>query len=461
MKKLLTLLLLAMVGIVQGQTITNIIYVPAQANECDPVNIYVQGTYPGPNYQATGFNISQNGNNITIALTASGGGGGGTTMFIDTLPPYGPLVAGSYTVTATKSVNGAPPVTFTNTLVVNPAPIPDPGMDTFLEVCNAGPVVPLLSFMDGTPDPGGSWLDPNGLPHGPNFTPGVDPQGVYTYFFDQTAPCIDTSAILFLNYLPNGNPGVNTAYSICSTDGPVNLFNVLNGNPQSGGTWSGPGGFTSGTYDPAVHQSGNYVYSVPGIAPCPSPSATVTVTENNPPNAGVDGVALICENDTTQDLFDFLTGAPLTGTWIDPLGFPFGTGDSTFFFPGLNFEGNYSYVVTAAPCIPDTAVVTVSVVPLPCGIGIGEVDPNLMRFELMPNPTDGRLTYALSLGSNDAGMRIQVLDTRGTLLMDRALGQVQGANLRGELDLSDLSAGTYLVRLTTTTGVTVKRVVLR
>ncbi|MBK7553051.1 MAG: hypothetical protein IPI55_00240 [Flavobacteriales bacterium] len=39
----------------------------------------------------------------------------------------------------------------------------------------------LFAALGGSPDAGGSWTDPNGLAHGPNVDPAVDPSGVYTY----------------------------------------------------------------------------------------------------------------------------------------------------------------------------------------------------------------------------------------------------------------------------------------
>jgi gliding motility-associated-like protein len=110
----------------------------------------------------------------------------------------------------------------------------------------------------------------------------------------------------------------------------------LTGTPQAGGSWSNVGLV--------------YTYTVNAIAPCTgSSSASVTVSEQQAPNAGTDGALAICQGSTVSvaELFAALGGTPdATGTWS----------------PALAGAGTYTYTVAAtAPCaVNATSTVTVS-----------------------------------------------------------------------------------------------------
>ncbi len=74
------------------------------------------------------------------------------------------------------------------------------------------------------------------------------------------------------------NPGTDGTIDLCNSSAPVNLFSILGGSPNTGGTWSGPSSLTGGdqgTFDPSTMNFGTYTYTV-GTAPCEA-SATVTV----------------------------------------------------------------------------------------------------------------------------------------------------------------------------------------
>lgn len=78
------------------------------------------------------------------------------------------------------------------------------------------------------------------------------------------------------------NPGTDGTIDLCNSSSPVNLFSVLGGSPDNGGTWTGPSNLTGGdqgTFDPSTMNFGTYTYTV-GTAPCEA-SATVTVSNGN------------------------------------------------------------------------------------------------------------------------------------------------------------------------------------
>ncbi len=73
------------------------------------------------------------------------------------------------------------------------------------------------------------------------------------------------------------NAGNDATLTLCTYDAPEDLFDLLGGAAQTGGTWSGPSTVTGGMFDPATMTAGDYIYTITGAAACPSASATVTV----------------------------------------------------------------------------------------------------------------------------------------------------------------------------------------
>ena len=71
---------------------------------------------------------------------------------------------------------------------------PDAGTSGTATVCANDPPVDLLTLLGGTPDPGGTWTDPNNQAHGPLFNAAVDPSGLYTYTVDPGPPCLPATA---------------------------------------------------------------------------------------------------------------------------------------------------------------------------------------------------------------------------------------------------------------------------
>jgi gliding motility-associated-like protein len=103
------------------------------------------------------------------------------------------------------------------------------------------------------------------------------------------------------------NAGTDSKLTICSGTTPTNaqLFGQLKGNPDTGGTWTNVGNV--------------YTYKVNAKAPCTlAATATVVVTTQALPNAGVNGVLIICAGTkpTDKQLFDQLGGHPdIGGKW--------------------------------------------------------------------------------------------------------------------------------------------------
>lgn len=234
---------------------------------------------------------------------------------------------------------------------------PWPGTDGSTAVCSNGASINLFTLLGNSPDPGGSWTAPGGGAHTGTFSPASDAGGVYTYTHAGTPPCADASATVAINEVQSPNAGTNGTATFCATGATAALINFLGGTPDGGGTWSGPGGAHSGTFNPASDPAGTYTYTVAGTPPCANASATVIVTVNPPANAGTSGSTSVCSNGAAFPLIGVLGGSPqLTGAWTGPGGSPV----SGTYTPGTSTPGVYTYTVPGLPPCP-AAIATATV----------------------------------------------------------------------------------------------------
>jgi gliding motility-associated-like protein len=277
---------------------------------------------------------------------------------------WSPALAGAGTYTYT--VNAIAPCTGSSSasVTVSEQQAPNAGTDGTLTVCagTAPTNADLFNSLSGTPDTGGTWSNV-GL--------------AYTYTVAATAPCtLDATATVTVTEQAQPNAGSNGTLDICqgSTVTTAELFAVLGGTPDAGGTWS-----------PALAGAGTYTYTVTAIAPCATDATTqVVVTEITAPDAGTDGTLTICQGSTVTaaELFASLGGTPdAGGTWS----------------PALVGVGTYTYTATVAGCSDATASVTVT----------EQVQPNAGTSGTLTVcegtvPTNADLFAALS-GTPDAG----------------------------------------------------------
>lgn len=240
---------------------------------------------------------------------------------------------------------------------------PNAGENASITVCSSDAPFFMRLQLGGTPTPGGSWTGPGGAPHSFLFDPQVDPAGVYTYTVSGPAPCPDSVATLTIAKVSAPNAGSNSSISLCSDGASVDLFTVLGGSPQPGGSWAGPDGPHSGEFDPASDTPGLYVYTVLGTPPCADVSATVSVTVNQRPDAGGPATVTVCSNQAAFPLFGALAGSPdAGGAWSLPGPVPV----SGTYTPGSSAPGVYTYTVLGLPpCASSSATVTVVEVAAP------------------------------------------------------------------------------------------------
>jgi Secretion system C-terminal sorting domain/Fibronectin type III domain len=164
-----------------------------------------------------------------------------------------------------------------------------------------------------------------------------DPVGPGTYYAYATGDCgsaVSIAVTISGQYQPDA--GISGTLAVCAGTTPSNeqLFAALGGTPDAGGGWSNTGLV--------------YTYTVNATAPCTeNATATVTLSEQTPPNAGTNGTLTVCAGTTpsNEQLFAALGGTPDAGGDWSNLGLV------------------YTYTVYAtAPCtVNATATVTISV----------------------------------------------------------------------------------------------------
>ncbi len=235
---------------------------------------------------------------------------------------------------------------------------PNPGTNATVDLCTNNDPIDLFTVLGGSPETGGTWTP--ALASGTGFfDPALDAAGTYTYTLIGTPPCEDQSATVTVDFIPTPNAGIDGAVDLCTDSDPIDLFTLLGGSPETGGTWSPTLASGTGLFDPSTDTSGVYTYTIPANPPCEDSSATVTVTTNTPRDPGTNAVADLCNNGGAINLFTLLGGTPETGgTWSPALAS--GTG---LFNPNVDVNGTYTYTLTGtSPCGDQSATVTVTII---------------------------------------------------------------------------------------------------
>jgi gliding motility-associated-like protein len=305
------------------------------------------------------------GTNVTAGGTWTDVGGSGAL----TGNVFDPSVAGngSWVFNYGFPANG-PCAAVSAQVTVNVGSGSTAGSDNSVTVCGADCSFPLFDALGGTPDGGGSWTDQLGtgaLLAGGLLNTCALPAGTvapFTYTIVD-AQCGNVQATVLVTVSPFPDPGGDVSIVLCATDSPLNLFEQLLGEPQEGGTWTDPNGSAStGVFVPGTSVPGPYNYLLPGNTTCPDTLSTVTITVNEPANAGANGELLVCDTLQALDLFQGLQGTPQTGgTWTDLDGS--GALDNGFFNTAQAGVGEFTfrYTVVVPGCGSATALVKVDV----------------------------------------------------------------------------------------------------
>ncbi len=161
--------------------------------------------------------------------------------------------------------------------------------------------------------------------------------------------------------VPNaGNDVVSQVF--CSNAGLQDLFLLLGPDADLGGVWSPTLSGGDGIFDPEVDAAGTYTYTLSGTAPCIDDVASITISLQNPPNAGISSTLSLCSNQDAVDLFPLLgSGAQTNGTWSPAL-----VSGTSIFNPAVDSAGIYTYTIDGPePCGDASATITITITPGP------------------------------------------------------------------------------------------------
>ncbi|MCB9184110.1 MAG: hypothetical protein H6591_09340 [Flavobacteriales bacterium] len=192
--------------------------------------------------------------------------------------------------------------------------------------------------------------------------------------------------------------GADDLVTLCKNSGVYDLLDYLPGADDCG-SWSGPGGGAfSGQLNTATDIAGLYTYTTNCPGGCPQDQAQLSITLQNPPNAGNDVTTSLCESATVPNLMNYVSGGELTGV---------------FFYNGqpatgaaLMAPGTYAMIYVAygtAPCVNDTAAFQFTVNDAPdagssVSVTICADDPAVELFDLLGGAPDPNGTWTNPTG---------------------------------------------------------------
>lgn len=330
--------------------------------------------------------------------------------------------------------------------------------DTAL-ACETDNMVNLAAFL-GTHDAGGTWFDDDAtgaLTDSIFDATAVSATGMYnfSYVVPGVNNCAGDTATITVDIEASPNAGNDATVNRCTTSAPIFLRTYLSVS-AFGGTWTdldSSGAFTASSSRLTIANMtpGTYRFAfvIDGDA-CPADTAMVTVNVQTVVDAGADVIDTVCVDDGAVDLNTFLSaGATAGGTWIDAAA----TGSLTgsIFDPtavALNNTYTFTYLLNSA-CGDDSA--TVSLYVDDCDVSLPELSADWVT--IYPNPTQNKVFIKASNAST--AYDLEVISANGQLLMTKHFDN--GNEMF--IDLSELAAGVYSIKVRSENGYQLERIV--
>jgi gliding motility-associated-like protein len=319
-----------------------------------------------------------NGTGTWAETTASGQFNAGTGVFT-----AAGLTAGSYTFTYTVAATApCTPDVADFTVTVSQEALA--GADNSFTICNAaGSTIDLNTLLSGN-NGIGTWLETTTSGQFNAGTGIFDASGLtvgvynFTYTVAAAAPCLPDVANFSITVTTLPNAGADNSTSLCNTPGSTLTLSTLLSGADPGGNWVETSAIPSGQFNAGTSilnvantAAGTYTftYSIAASGPCAGDQAIMTVTISQYAYAGLDNAAAVCNAaGSTLNLNTLLVGNNGVGTWAETSASgQFNAGTGVFTSTGLA-AGVYTFTYTVnavAPCAPDVANFTISVIDLP------------------------------------------------------------------------------------------------
>ncbi len=226
----------------------------------------------------------------------------------------------------------------------------------------------------------GVWTDSDGdvINNTFDFPPITNTQLFTFTYTTTTSDGCEAAAELSFSIFKEANAGSGTSTTLCSDSLTITLFDLLEGDPDTTGIWTGPFGYSSpdhlGVFDTndamlPILGPGDYVYTVAGNTGCTSQDqATVSIAIVEPVEIGNDRFDTFCKIDGSVNLFSILDNdTPRNGQFEDTDATGALSADGMVAFETLtNGTFDFRYTIpNAAPCDESSLIVSIQIVDLP------------------------------------------------------------------------------------------------
>ena len=435
----------------------------ASCQSTDLVTVTIEGGVLAVNAVATPSSICYG---ATSQLTAIASGGAGTYTyewtgpggFYSTLqnPTVQPSETSIYTVTVNDGYNTASSQV---TVTVLPLPVADAGTDQSIPYGT-------YTYLSGSVTGGGStsyffaWSPIDKLINANVQNPqtvNLESTTVFSLVVtDLSTNCVSSNTANVTIDVTGGSLSVNpvaTPDRICNGD-TTHLYASAGGGNVGfyEYTWSSdPPGFTSSVPDPYVHPVVNTTYTVSVYDGFNTTTGSTTVNIHpqpfiylGPPDTTVciyDTVVLDAQNPGASYLWS--NGATTRTIHVGTTGI------------GYDVQ-TYSVEVTNEFGCTSTGTINV-IYSFEACVGIGEL--SLPRIQIYPNPTSGMVI--LNRGEVPGECKLHILNIYGKQMIELIIPRLTSGTEEMEINLSELPAGVYLLKLKTTQGVLTQKLIVR
>ncbi len=189
-----------------------------------------------------------------------------------TIPPATPLGTG-YLVRVIGSDPSTMGTVSVTALTIVSAPYA--GESTHITLCRDMEPQVLLDYLPGA-DACGDWSLAGSVVPG-IIDPATASPGAYLYTTNCAGNCPQDQAVLTVSFVSAPDAGLDAQTSVCANGPAVDLFALLGGTPDAGGSWFMEGAPAGAVFNPTGPADICFMYLVAGIPPCATDTALVCV----------------------------------------------------------------------------------------------------------------------------------------------------------------------------------------
>ncbi|MCH8516030.1 MAG: gliding motility-associated C-terminal domain-containing protein, partial [Cyclobacteriaceae bacterium] len=391
------------------------------------------------------YSIFLNGD---LVITSAPGDGTDLTLTVD----LSSFAVGSYDLSIEANIANCPAVILTDTETITINEAVSAGDDVTVAICDTDTEVDLNTLLSGDFTSGGVWTNELGDIVDAVQLIGDLNSGENRFNYTVSAGgCPDDEAEVIVNVVPQ--PSDQTTFSLSASelcDNETLTVTIQNAEPNvsyevfiDGVSLAvsefGTGADLEVAVDVSVLGVGVFPLEIVATIGTCDPvtlDQTESITINEGPNAGNNGLVEVCEDEDEVNLFDVLAGSPDTGgVWRDTNGTIV---DAIQQIDDLNLGENiFTYTVSAAGCDDDEAVATINVLSSPDAA---------VTFSIQNDEDEfcANSTFDLTIINAQAGVSYTVFAGANELITS-PLGANNDLDL--SINLSGLDAGDYDLRV--------------